>query len=115
MFEPVGRVTFRRMFGGSGVFRDGLMFAIVINGTIHLKVDAGNQAGFEAEGCGPFTYARRDGKVMSISYWTIPERLLDEPDELRDWALAAIDVSTRAQMNKPAKPRRKNLTAADAT
>ncbi|MCX5493525.1 TfoX/Sxy family protein [Kaistia dalseonensis] len=106
LFEPVGRVTFRRMFGGLGIYRDGLMFGLVAYETVHLKADDTTRQSFEAEGCLPFSYDTKDGKRTLTSYWRIPERLLDEPDELRDWALAAVEVAIRANAAKPARKRK---------
>jgi DNA transformation protein len=103
LFEPVGRVSFRRMFGGLGIYRDGLMFGLVAGDSVHLKVDDATRLAFEAEGCLPFSYDTKDGKRTLTSYWRVPERLLDEPDEMRGWALAAVDVAIRASVAKPAK------------
>jgi DNA transformation protein and related proteins len=101
LFEPVGRVAFRRMFGGLGIFRDGLMFGLVAGEVVHLKVDGSTRAAFEAEGCEPFSYATKDGRRTLTSYWRLPERLLDEPDELRQWALDAVETAKRAEAAKP--------------
>ncbi|MBN9000154.1 MAG: TfoX/Sxy family protein [Rhizobiales bacterium] len=100
LFGPVGRVAFRRMFGGLGIFRDGLMFALVAGDTIYLKTDAALQGAFEAEGCAPFTYDTKTGRRTITSYWRLPERLLDEPEELRVWALRSADCARRAEANK---------------
>ena len=106
LFEPVGRVVIRRMFGGLGFFRDGLMFGIWLDGTIYLKADDATRPAFEAEGCGPFVYGSKSGRETSLGYYRMPERLLDEPDELRQWALAAVDVAIKANAAKPLKKRK---------
>jgi DNA transformation protein len=106
LFEPVGNVRIRRMFGGLGFFRDGLMFGIWQGEAIFLKADDITRPAFEAEGCGPFVYGSKNGGRTSLNYFRIPERLLDDTDELRDWALAAIDVAIRANAAKPLKKRK---------
>ncbi|BCP53094.1 DNA transformation protein tfoX [Kaistia sp. 32K] len=106
LFEPVGNVRIRRMFGGLGFFRDGLMFGIWQDEVIYLKVDDVTRAAFEAEGCGPFVYGSKNGRDTSLSYYRMPERLLDDTDELRHWALAAIDVAVRANAAKSLKKRK---------
>lgn len=106
LFEPVGNVRIRRMFGGQGLFRDGLMFGLVAGEAIYLKVDDTTRPAFEGEGCGPFVYGSKNGRETSLGYYRLPERLLDEPEELRDWALAAIDVAIRANAAKPLKNRK---------
>ncbi|WP_029074024.1 TfoX/Sxy family protein [Kaistia adipata] len=106
LFEPVGRVSIRRMFGGLGFFRDGLMFGIWQDGTIYLKADDATRPAFETEGCTPFVYGSKNGRETSLGYYRLPERLLDDTDELRDWALAAIEVAVRANAAKPLKKRK---------
>lgn len=99
LFAPLGGVSFRRMFGGVGIFKDGLMFALIADGTVHMKVDAATKAAFEAEGCAPWVYEGRNGPV-TMPYWPAPERLFDEPDEFAEWARRAFDVAVRASAAK---------------
>src|ERR1700686_1716702 len=58
LFAPFRPVTVRRMFSGAGIFADGLMFGLIVDGAIHLKVDETNIADFEREGSQPFSYTR---------------------------------------------------------
>jgi len=86
LFAPFGPVTVRRMFGSAGIYREGLMFALVFDGAIFLKVDDASIRDFEREGSRPFVYtrAKSPGKIgrASLSYWRLPERLYDDPEEL---------------------------------
>ena len=100
LFEPVGRVVFRRMFGGLGIFRDGLMFGLVVGDTLYLKADPESAPLFEAEGCEPFAYDTKTGRRTLTSYWRLPERLFDEPDEFRLWALRSADLARRLDAAK---------------
>ena len=96
----------RRMFGGVGVFRHGLMYALALeDGKICLKADGETHADFQAEGCKPWIY-ERDGKKMDMGYWQMPERLMDDADELRQWAEKAFDVALRADAKKSPKQRK---------
>ena len=106
---PLGRVTLRRMFGKSGVFCDGLMFAMVADDTLYVRVDDGNRVVFEeARSCPPLTYEKK-GATIDLAFWRVPERLLDEPDELVAWARAALAAARRvAAKRKPTAPRRKS-------
>lgn len=103
LFAPVGGVTLRRMFGGFGVFRDGLMLGIVTGDVLYLKTDEATRPAFAAEGSVPFAYEGAGGRQVVTSYWRLPERLFDDADEFREWALAASAVAGRA--NKPAARR----------
>ncbi len=101
LLAPLGPVTVRRMFGGGGIFLDGLMFGLVSDDVIYLKVDEANRSAFEAEGQGPFTYSRLGSRATLTSYWRVPDRLLDEPDELVAWAREAWAVARRAKKPVP--------------
>src|SRR5689334_21566674 len=101
------------MFSGAGVFADGLMIALVVDGVIYLKADDSLIPLFEREGQTPFSYKTRDGKHTLKSYWRMPERLYDEPDELAEWARLALAAARRATQRgriknrvKTSKPRR---------
>ena len=92
---PLGHLTMRRMFGKTGVFCDGLMFGMVTDNMLYLRVDDGNRAEFkEAEDCPPLSYEKQ-GSTIDLSFWRAPERLFDEPDELVAWARAALAAARR--------------------
>src|SRR5580700_7086876 len=106
---PLGRVAMRRMFGKTGVFCNGLMFAMVTNDTLYVRVDDHNRAVFkEAESSPPLNYEKQ-GRTIDLSFWRAPERLLDEPDELVAWAQAALAAARRvATTRERTAPRRKS-------
>ena len=115
LFAPFGPVTVRRMFGGAGIYRDGLMFALVFDGAIFLKVDEASIPEFEREGSRPFVYtrAKSPGKIgrASLSYWRLPERLYDDPEELAVWAERALAIAQRKKTT-PARGPREGTSAA---
>jgi DNA transformation protein and related proteins len=102
LFAPFGQVTIRRMFSGAGIFRDGLMFGLVVREVIYLKADETSTADFEREGCGPFTYVRGKNsgqpKQHALPFWRLPERLYDDPDELAEWARKAFAIAERKKL-----------------
>ncbi|HEY9102006.1 TfoX/Sxy family protein [Chitinimonas sp.] len=104
---PMGFVNGRAMFGGWGIYCDGLMFAIVIDEVLYLKTDAETRPQHEAAGCGPFEYQQKDGRVMQLSYYRIPDEALEERLDLLAWSRAALGVALRAQAAKPARKPRK--------
>jgi DNA transformation protein len=99
LFSSFGPVTVRRMFGGAGVFADGLMIALISNGDIFLKADSETSRAFESEGMKPFTYGAKRSRV-TMSYWRMPDRLLDDQDELAEWAKAALGAARRSAAKK---------------
>lgn len=95
LFASFRPVTVRRMFGGAGVYADGVMFALVADGAIYLKVDASNEGDFAREGLPAFSYQAKNGKRAVMSYRKMPERLYDDPDELAQWAGRALQAAQR--------------------
>lgn len=106
LMAPLGPVTVRRMFGGAGVFADGLMFALIAGDTLYFKADDESRGRFEAEGLAPFTYEAKNGKRAVMSYWQAPDRLFDDPDAFASWAREALSVALRADAAKPASRRK---------
>ena len=103
---PLGKITMRRMFGKTGVFCNGLMFAMVTNDTLYFRVDDDNRAVFkEAESVPSLSYEKK-GRTIDLSFWRAPERLFDEPDELVTWARIALAAAHRvAAKRERAAPR----------
>ena len=92
---PLGHLTMLRMFGKTGVFCDGVMFGIVADNTLYFRVDDDNRAVFEeAQSFSPLNYKKK-GSTIDLSFWRVPERLFDEPDELVTWARAALAAARR--------------------
>ena len=109
---PLGDVRGRSMFGGFGVYLDGVIIGIIAFDTFYLKVDDTNRPAFEAAGSQPFIYHQGKMDATMSSYWECPADVLEEPDQLRSWALTSLTVSRRARApakrsaKKPAKPAR---------
>jgi len=103
LLSPLGPVTARAMFGGFGIYLDGLTFALIADDTLYFKVDDHNRAAFQAAGSHPFKPF--PDKAMVMSYWDVPVEIFDDPDELCRWARDAYDVALRAR--KPKRPRKK--------
>ena len=98
-----GPVSIRPMFGGAGVMRGGLMFALIDDEVLYLKADDTTKAAFVAENLSQFTYMSRSGKMMEMAYWRIPERCLDDPDEMAIWCRMAYGVAVKAATKKKSR------------
>jgi DNA transformation protein len=106
LFEPFVAVTVKRMFGGHGVYAEGLCFAIESGGEVFLKVDAGSQSEFEAVGSSPFIFNAK-GRAMPTSFWRLPSIAHENADQLRRWAALGFAAARRAAAAKGAKKRAK--------
>lgn len=113
-----GRVEAKRMFGGAGLYRDGVMFAILDDDVAFFRVDDALQAEMEAQGSVPWVYSMKpDGSIRSMGYWRMPETAADDPDEAvalakRSFAAAIARKVVRAK--KPAKAMVKKRAPAKA-
>jgi len=113
IFQAFGPVQVRRMFGGQGIYREGAMFALEVDGELFLKADDESAAHFRDLGSRPFSYRTKDGRTTIMSYWLMPESALDDPDEAAELARLAFMAALRAQTakggkaGKPATPKRK--------
>ncbi|MGH6960716.1 MAG: TfoX/Sxy family protein, partial [Dongiaceae bacterium] len=96
----------RAMFGGWGVYLDGVIVGIIAWDTFYLKADDATRPRFAAAGSSPFSYETRTGRNTMNGYWECPADVLEDPDALRDWARAAQAVARRAK--PPAKPRQRS-------
>ena len=100
----VGPISGRRMFGGYGIFLEGLMFGIVFDNTLYLKVDEDSKSDFVSLGLPPFIYSR-GAKDVALSYFQAPEEALDDSEMLITWANRAYAAALRCAAEKTKKPR----------
>ncbi len=87
-------VNARRMFSGTGLFRNGLMFGLVHADTLYFKVDEENRPDYEARGLPPFRYERK-GKTVALGYRQAPEEALEDEAMLVDWSRRAFEAALR--------------------
>ena len=100
----LGPIEIKPMFGGASVYADGLIFALLDDGVIWMKADDENRPALEAEGARQISYTAKDGKVMTMPYWSLPDSALDDPDEAVEWARRSLEAARRkAALKKPRK------------
>jgi DNA transformation protein and related proteins len=112
LFSDFGPVTIRRMFSGFGISADGTNFALALRSGLYFRTDEQTIPQFEAEGSTPFQYQTRAKTVTVNSYWQLPARLYDDPEDLTGWARAALAAAQRAALRK--RPRAKKAAVKKA-
>src|SRR6266581_4861476 len=112
LFSDFGPVTIRPMFSGFGISADGINFAMALRAGLYFRADDQTIPQFEAEGSTPFQYQTRAKTVTVNSYWQLPARLFDDPEELSGWARAALAAAQRAAVKKRPKARNTAKVAA---
>ncbi len=99
LLQGLGPVTFRRMFGGHGIFLDGLMFGLIDGNTLYFKADSESKQAFVDLGLEPFTYIRQ-GQVLSLSYYQAPDEALEDIQEMLRWGNLGFACALRAVTRK---------------
>jgi DNA transformation protein len=99
VLEPLG-VHARSMFGGHGIYCDGVFFGIVLDNTLYLKADDRNRGEFQRAGSEIFSYSRK-GKRATLNFYRAPEDAMDAPHLMLPWAKGAVAAALRARARKP--------------
>ena len=96
---PFTRVVSRRMFGGVGLYADGLFFGLIADDVLYFKVDDTNRSDYEQRGAKPFQ-PFPDKLEFSMNYFDISADILDDRDELILWARKSLAVALTASKKK---------------
>ncbi len=87
-----GEVEFKNMFGGIGIFKDGLMFAKIGGDKFRLKVDDSNKKQFEEKGMKAYFSEK---KKKGMPYWEVPLEVLEDRTELAKWAKQSFEIAKK--------------------
>lgn len=96
MFQSLGPVSIRRMFGGKGIYCEGRILALELGGEILLKADLKSAPEFEEAGSRQWVYERKDGRPSAMPYWSVPDDAWDDPDLMAKWVRLAFEAALRA-------------------
>jgi len=106
LLAPMGPLAAGRFFGGHAFKSGDVQFAMIMGSTLYLRVDDETRPAFEEKGAKPFSYGKKERRVSVKTYYTAPEELLDEPDELVVWAHRALDTAIRSPTNSGPRKRK---------
>lgn len=105
LFAEFGPIRLRRLFGGEGIVADDVMIGMVFSDVIYFKTDEETRKAFVAEKCKPFSFLKRStGETIVTTWFALPDRLYDDPEELAQWARAALAAARKAEAGKKARP-----------
>ncbi len=99
VFSEFGSVSAKRMFGGYGIYHDGLMFGLVADDELYLKADSQSTSHFTDKGLSPFEY-NKNGKSVKMTYYQAPEEIYDDSEVAREWAIIAFDAVLRGRSQR---------------
>jgi len=107
LFADIGPIKTTRMFGGTGIYTQDAMFAVLINGSIYMKADEPLIAEYLAAGSEPFSYDTKDGPRTIHGLTTLPDSAWDDPDEAMVWARKSLVPALETTAAKKAKKSKK--------
>lgn len=99
MLQRFGTVIAKPMFGGYGLYQDGVMFALISDDTLYFKADEVSKNDFLGLGMTPFSYSKND-TLCKMSYFSAPDEALDDEEAMCRWAQKAYDAALRVQKDK---------------
>ena len=94
-FSAYGDVDFKKMFGGYGIFREGIMFAMISPGDIfRMRADDNNVGDYQKEGMQQFP---SHGGKKGMPYWDVPAYVIENQNDLKLWAEKSYKAALRAK------------------
>ncbi len=100
VLREVPGIACRRMFGGWGIYKDGVFFALIDRGRLYFRVDERTLPNYQRMGSQPFVYSGPQGKPMTMNYWELPAEVMDNPYEVSRWVEGAYMASLREKKRK---------------
>lgn len=104
LFDGISGITSRAMFGGYGIYREGVIFALIVEEDLYFKTDQGNVDDYKEAGSHPFTYQKENGKVIAMSYWLLPDQIMKNRQKLLEWIDLAHAASKRGKKRSGKAP-----------
>jgi len=100
LFEQLGDIKPKLVFGEHAFFFQGVMFALIWDGVLYVRVDATSRAKHVSLGLKPFVYVNREGRGTAMPYFQVPVSALDDADEMSAWARPAIAAALAASTKR---------------
>jgi DNA transformation protein and related proteins len=102
LLDPLGKISTKKMFGGHGVYCNGVIMGLVIDEALYLKVDDETRLLFENKGCEPFVYEMK-AKRVAMSYWSVPDDAMESSEQMLPWAKYAYAAALRKETKAATK------------
>ncbi len=100
LLEPVAAIEGSKFFGGYGIKSDGVQFAMIMGNSLYFVVDDKTRVMYEKHEMKPFSYMTKNGERLVKRYFEVPFELLENPDELLDWARESIGIAKATSKKK---------------
>ncbi len=100
LLRNLSGITSKTMFGGWGIYENGVIFALIADGELYFKVGDNNRADFEKMGSHPFVYSGGNHKPTTMPYWLLPEEIMENEEKLHEWVLQSVEASKQSKKKK---------------
>ena len=97
--EQFGNITVRAMFGGYGVYKDRVIFALIIDNELYFKADYIAIQFYKTYGSSPFTYQNKNNKIVTMNYWKVLSDVMEDEEKLAKW----FDIAWKVAINSAKK------------
>ncbi len=112
MLEPIGHVATSRFFGGVGISRGAVQFAVIMGNCLYFVVDDTTRPKYEKAGMTCFSYLTKKGRIKVRKYFTLPEDVLTDPTQLGVWVSESVHIASKTiKSSKTPKQTRKKRRA----
>lgn len=90
-------ITSRAMFGGYGIYKNGVIFAIIADDRLYFRVTESNIDDYKHSGSEPIVYQRGNHKKTTMPYWLLPEEIMEDPEKIPAWVEKAVQASKESK------------------
>ena len=100
MLSSLENIRSRKMFSGYGIYKDKIFFALVLNDVLYFKTSESDRPTYQSYGSEPFSYTKKNGQQVAMSYWQVPVDIIENQNKLIDWARRAMHAATQSKIKK---------------
>jgi len=100
VLSEIQGITSRFMFGGYGIYKDGIIFALIAFDQLYFKVGESNRSDYVAMGSEPFVYEFKRHKKTTMPYWLVPDEIMHDKEKIREWVNKSVEVSRTDKKKK---------------
>lgn len=91
--QSLGTIRIRKMFGSYGLYKDNIFFALISDNILYFKINDHDKPLYQAHGSKPFSYTKKDGTCITMSYWEVPLDIIENRQKLALWINQAVKAA----------------------
>lgn len=92
IMPDVPGITSRGMFGGFGLYKNGVIFGLIIQDQLYFKVNDSTREDYLSRGSKAFSFDKKNKKMISLNYYEVPSEIMEDRNEIVIWIEKAYEV-----------------------